>query len=130
MSVTVLEAARTPAIGSRVSIHYSPSCQSLLTADVRAALDALILLLIRGAEQQKVPILKIDVRGFSDPEEDNPQVVVRQWVNLPPGEALDYWESLGQEYKSWLHSFPEDLKQIAAEKIAFEIRWVDDNAAF
>lgn len=126
MSVTAIKAVPNPIANGRIPILYAPSCQSLLTGDIRAALDELTSLLIRSAAQQNVPVLKIDVRGFSDPDEDNAQVVVRQWVKLPPREALHYWDSLGPDYETWLRSYPEARQSTVTDQIAFEIRWTED----
>lgn len=110
----------------QTSIVYLPSCRPLLTSDVRVALDGLISLLAREAEQKAVPVLKMDVRGFSDPEEDSHQVVVRQWVKLPARQAFLYWDSLGPAYEAWMHSASKELMPIYTEQIAFEIRWSED----
>ncbi len=128
MSVTAIKAVPNPIANSRLPILYAPSCQPLLTGDICAALDELISLLIRSATQQNVPVLKIDVRGFSDPKEDNSQIVVRQWVKLPPSEAFHYCDSLGPEYETWLRSFPEVRQSTITDQIAFEIRWTDDES--
>lgn len=69
MSITAVKP--TPTGPHQTPIIYDPSCRPLLTNPVRAALDGLISLLTREAEQKIVPVLKLDVRGFSDPEEDN-----------------------------------------------------------
>lgn len=86
----------------------------------------MISLLARGAEQSSVPVIRIDVRGFFDPEEGAQQVVVRQWVDLPAREAFHYWDGLGPAYEAWMQSAPEDLASVYTEEIAFEIRWSED----
>ena len=101
MSVTAVKPA--PAGRHQTPIIYDPSCRPLLTNPIRAALDGLISLLTREAEQNIIPVLKIDVRGFFDPEEDSHQVV-RQWVSLPAREAFLYWDSLGPAYEAWMRS--------------------------
>ena len=126
MSITAVKPAPVPSGRSQTPVVYDPFCRSLLTSPVRAALDGLISLLAREAERNNVPVLKVDVRGFSDPEEGGNQVVVRQWVDLPAREAFRYWDSLGPAYEAWMHSAPEGLAAFYTEQIAFEIRWSED----
>jgi len=124
MSVTAVKP--TSMAQHRTPVLYDPSSRPLLTGPVRTALDGLISLLTQEAERKIVPVLKLDVRGFSDPEEDNHQIVVRQWVSLPAREAFLYWDSLGTAYEAWMRSAPEELMPVYTEQIAFEIRWSDD----
>jgi len=126
MSVTAVKPVHALTGSHQTPVIYDPSCRPLLTNPVRTALDGLISLLTQEAEQKTVPVLKMDVRGFSDPEEDGRQIVVRQWVRLPAREAFLYWDSLGPAYEAWLHSAPEGLKPVYTEQIAFEIRWSED----
>jgi len=128
MSITAVKPAPAPSGRHQTPVVYDLSCRPLLTGPVRAALDGLVSLLTRGAEQSSVPVIRIDVRGFSDPEEGAQQVVVRQWVDLPAREAFPYWDSLGPAYEAWLHSAPEGLAAVYTEQIAFEIRWSEDAA--
>ena len=122
MSVTAVKSVHPRPGPHQTPIVYDPSCRPLLTNPVQAALNGLIALLTQEAEQKIVPVLKMDVRGFSDPEEDSHQVVVRQWVDLPARAAFLYWDSLGPAYEAWMRSAPEELMPIYAEQIAFEVR--------
>ena len=124
MSATAV-AEPNAALRHPTPILYDLSCRPLLTDDLRAALESLISLLTRAAARQRVPVLRLDVCGFSDPEEDNAQVVVRQWVRLPPREALSYWDSLSPDYEAWLRSCV-GLMPDAAERLTFEIRWTEN----
>lgn len=126
MSITAVKPDLAPLGHHQTPIVYDPSCRPLLTGPVRAALDELVSLLTHGAERSGVPILRIDVRGFFDPEEGAQQVVVRQWVDLPAREAFPYWDGLGPAYEAWMHSAPEGLADVYTEQIAFEIRWSED----
>lgn len=126
MPITAVKPTPASTDHHRIPTDYDPSCRPLLTGDVRAALDGLISLLGREAEQKIVPVIKMDVRGFSDPEEGGHQVVVRQWVKLSAREAFLYWDSLGPAYEAWMHSAPEELRPVYTEQIAFEIRWSED----
>ncbi len=126
MSITAVKPDPSAISHHPIPIVYDPSCRPFLTAPVQAALGELIALLMRGAEQENVPVLKVDVRGFSDPEEDSHQVVVRQWVKLPAREAFGYWESLGPAYEAWMHSAPEELMPVYTDQVAFEVRWSED----
>lgn len=126
MSVTTIKPNSIRVSHHQIPIIYDPSCRPLLTSQVLAALDELIPLLMREAEQKNVPVLKVDVRSFYDPEEDSHQIVVRQWVKLPADQAFRYWDGLGPAYETWMHSAPEISVSLYADQIAFEVRWSED----
>ena len=120
---TVREASDTPPL----LIH--PSAQVLLTADVQATLDRLVELLENEARTQGIPISKVEVHGFVDPEEDTDSVIVTQWVAVPSQTALVYWDHLGAALEAWTKQLPTDSAAIVAEQIAVEVRWETDGRA-
>lgn len=104
-------------------VIIKPSARPMLTDRVRATLNRLVVLLERQARQNFIPIDKIEVDGFVDPEEDTEEVVVTQWVRISAEAALDYWDRLGATLEAWIDLLPEELARIAAERIAVEVRW-------
>lgn len=129
MSATTITAEPITTLRPQMPVVYDSSCRSLLTDDVRPAVESLVSLLTHAAARQHIPVLRLDVRGFTDPEEENAQIVVRQWVRLTPPEALHYWDSLGPSYEAWLRSC-SDLMPDATEQVAFEVRWTEDDSTF
>jgi len=115
---------------SQPEVIIDPSASPILTDRVRATIDHLLVLLEREARRSFVPVSKIEVSGFVDPEEDTEEVVVTQWVNVSPQFALDYWDRLGATIEVWIDFLPEELTRVAAERLAIEVRWnVDDTTA-
>jgi len=101
----------------------------LLTADVQATLDRLVELLENEARTQDIPIGKVEVHGFRDPDEDTDSVIVTQWIALPSQTALAYWDHLGTTMEAWTKQLPTDSAAIVAEQIAVEVRWETDGRA-
>jgi hypothetical protein len=87
------------------------SARTLVSDRVQAILRRLLPELIRVAS------------GFVDPEEDNRQLVITQWVNLPASPALDYWDRLGAFIESWTASQTPYVRSIVSEQFAFDVRW-------
>ena len=67
--------------------------------------------------------------GFTDPEEGDQEVVVTQWVQLSPRAALDYWDKLGAAVQVWTEYLPDELKNVATDRLAIEVRWNIDEPA-
>lgn len=108
-------------------IIINPSARPILTDRVQATLDRLLVLLEREAQRSFVPVSKIEVSGFVDPEEDTEEVVVTQWVKVSTQTALEYWDRLGAAVEVWIDFLPERLAEVAVERIAIEVRWdIDD----
>jgi hypothetical protein len=92
-------------------------------------LDRIIPLLKGEARRSFIPVSKVEVRGFVDPEEDTEEVVVVQWVKVSPQAALAYWDKLGSMIEFWIGFLPDELARIAIERLSFEVRWDIDDAA-
>lgn len=67
----------------------------MLTDRVREVLRDLLQLLSREARRYYIPVSKIEISGFVDPEENRREVVVTQWVKVSARMAMDYWDMLG-----------------------------------
>ncbi len=104
----------------------APSARSMLTDRMQETLNRLLALLTQEARRNFIPVSKIEIRGFVDPEEDTKEVVVTQWVKVPPSTALDYWDRLGAAVELWIDYLPETLASIVVERIAIEVRWDAD----
>lgn len=110
-------------------IRYSPSVRTMLTDRVQHTLNFLLPALKKEARRSFIPLTRIEVRGFVDPEEDTQEVVIVQWVNVSPEMALDYWDKLSFTVDAWAKSLPQDLASIIEERIALEVRWDKYDAA-
>lgn len=99
------------------------SVAQMLTDRVRPVLEQVLHVLRDQAALSSVSVTRVEVEGFSDPEEDSQQVVVAQWVDLPPEQALDYWEQLSARVGLWSQLLPEHLVRIVSERMAIEVWW-------
>lgn len=127
-----------------------PSARVLLTADMQATLDRLVELLENEARTQDIPISKVEVHGFVDPEEDTDSVIVTQWVAVPSQTALVTGIISGPRWKPgrsssrlmWQPSWPnrsqskcggrrmaEPLEPLAFLRVAQELAREGDEAA-
>lgn len=104
-------------------IVTDPSALPLLTDRVQNALQSFRSFLAHEARRNGIPVSKIEVRGFSDPEEDTQEIVVSQWVKVPADMALDYWDQVGAAFECWLTTQPVAIAQLLQERMALEIRW-------
>lgn len=109
-----------PRIQPKITI--SASAQPMLTDRVRATVERLLALLEREARRSFMPVSKIEVSGFIDPEEDAQEVVVTQWVKVSTRSALEYWDRLGAAIEAWIDFLPESLARVAVERLAVEVR--------
>jgi hypothetical protein len=100
-----------------------PSARPMLTDRVCMTLDRIIPLLKGEARRSFIPVSKVEVRGFVDPEEDTEEVVVVQWVKVSPQAALAYWDKLGSMIEFWIGFLPDELARIATERLSIEVRW-------
>lgn len=67
---------------------------------------------------------RVEISGYVDPEEGaGDEVVVTQWVDLPPDEALEYWDKLEASVEALIDQLPSELASIAVDRVAIEVRW-------
>jgi hypothetical protein len=112
---------------AEVIIHLS--AKPLLNSDTEAVLLSLLEILEREARRGHIPVRRVDVTGFIDPEEDEKQVVVTQRVIAPAQLALDYWDTLDLPLEEWTASLPENLQSVATEQFAIVVEWDDNDQA-
>jgi len=103
-------------------VSWDVSASPFLTASLRALLDDFLNLLQRTSY---APIVRTEIRGFQDPEEDTPQIIVRQWVALPVAEASASLEKLGGRVEAWMDTLTPEAKTLFLEQIAFQLRRAD-----
>ncbi len=104
-------------------VRVQPSARSRITGKVKSVLDKLYPLLIEEARRTQVALTRIEVSTFSDPEDDTTELVVTQWVQLSPSSALEYWDRVGIALQHWSQQLSRELRRIALERIAVEVRW-------
>ena len=108
---------------ARPEILVHESANSYLTSEINDALDQFLLALQRDAHSQHVPLARIELAGYVDPEEDFEEVVVQVFTNLTCEEALTYWDRLGTLVESWTATLPPPLQNLMREKVAFDVQW-------
>jgi hypothetical protein len=100
-----------------------PSLGGVLTDRRRSVLDGLLHLFKREAFRHCIPLTKIEISGYSDPEADFEEVVITHWVRMSAALALDYWDKLGNAIVSWKCQLPDELAIVLADHFAVEVRW-------
>lgn len=106
---------------------YDENVKAMLTDRVEDTVHRLLRLLERQARQRSVPVMRVEVEGSVDPEEDVKEVVVTQWVRLTPEQALDYWDQLGAKMERWTDLLPAELATILSDRIRVEVWWEADD---
>jgi hypothetical protein len=109
----------------RPPIEVSQPAMSLITNKVREALDLALGAIERAARRQAVKIDKIDILRFKDAEDAGKELVIRQWVRLPPDEAMDYWDNASGSLEEQAAQVGGRLREILERTISLEVRWVD-----
>ncbi|MBI4788508.1 MAG: hypothetical protein HY782_15865 [Chloroflexi bacterium] len=104
-------------------LEVRESARPLLTDRMQGVVDRLLPVLDRAASQHHVPVEKIVVSGFADPEDDSTEIVVTQWTPLPAPAALAYWDQLGLMVEEWTRSLPGPLAALVTDKLAIAVEW-------
>lgn len=112
-----------PVSPRRPQVETDQSAAPLLSDREREALSLLVPFLEREARKSFVPIERIEVRRWVDPEEAGSSVVVREWVDLPADEALEYWDRVGASFDDWVDRQPPRMREIIRKRIDLEIFW-------
>ena len=107
-----------------------PSVRPMLTDRVRLTLDRILLLLEGEARRSFIPVSKVEVSGFVDPEENTEEIVVTQWVGISAQAALAYWDKLGALVEFWIDFLPGESARIVTERLAIEVRWDANDTIF
>jgi hypothetical protein len=100
------------------------------TDRVQQALDWLLSTLRVEAASSFVYVTRVDVEGFVDPEQDFEELIITQWVELTPHQAMDYWDRLGTAIQERASLLPEYLERIASDRVAVRVAWEDPQSAF
>ena len=110
--------------------EVQPSAYPLLSKAVYTLLRGYLELLDRYAREQSIPVDRVEIGSFQDPEEGTQQLVIAQWVGLSPQEAMEYWQRVGETVQLWVRGLPEVEATRVAEGISLEVYSdVDDAAA-
>jgi hypothetical protein len=105
------------------TVEVHETAQVLLTNSVEAVVDQLLRRLEQEARSRSVALRGIEVYGFSDPEDDSRELVVRELVDLNEQSALDYWEEVSLAIEAWAATLPADVSKIVRTQIAIEVVW-------
>jgi len=116
----------SPNTAASTPVAWDTSASPFLTAPLRALLDDFLSLLQRAAY---APIVRTEVRGFRDPEEDTSQIIVRQWVALPAAEVPASLEKMGVKVEAWMDTLAPEAKTLFLEQITFQLRRANGKGA-
>lgn len=108
---------------ARPEVKVHPSAGAHITDKMRSLLGKLVPFLAMEAWRNYVVAPEVEISGFVDPEEGAVEVVVAQWVCLPAPSAMEYWDRLVVALEPWVQRLPDDLRRIATERLAIEVRW-------
>ena len=104
------------------TIHrIEPSALPFLTDRVQHVLDHFLPIVKESGEQHGIPLDTIQILGYVDQEEEIPEIVVRLSTSIDEDSALRFWDYLGAAIEGWTDTLPENLKDIATERITFEV---------
>lgn len=98
-----------------------PSAKHLLTDRVRATLRRLFPVIQDLVRRELVPVRKIELFGFRDPEEGWQELVVSLSVKLPEREALLLWDKLGHMIEGQMEFLPGYMVDILYDRICIEV---------
>ena len=107
----------------RPRLHFTclPSARSLLTDRVQTTLNRLLPMMERVIRLERVPVQKLELFGFRDPEEDWQELVVSLSVNLPESQALLLWDKLGHTIEGRMEYLPRYMVNILYDRISIEV---------
>jgi hypothetical protein len=101
------------------------SARPLITDRVRITVERLLELLNLVAWNCFAPVKQVEISGYVDPEESaGDEVVITQWVDLPPDEALEYWDKVEAAVEGLIGVLPTELADIAVDRVGIEVRWI------
>jgi hypothetical protein len=104
------------------------SLKPVLTDRLERILASAIEIVLREAAAAYIPVLETKVWGYVDPEiRSFKEAVITQLVNLDAEEALNYWDRLGAALTDWKARLSDELRTLANERIAVEVKWPVEN---
>lgn len=103
-------------------IMFLPTAKAIITDRVKIVLDKLLYFLERESRRNYIPVNKVEVSCFSDPEDGKKTVIVAQFVRVSPKISMNYWDILCARLDVWANSLPEDYKEIFMDRISTEVR--------
>lgn len=106
-----------------------PSAEEQLTSRVIPVVNKLLPLMYEVARRDCMPVTKLELTGYVDPEDGTRELFVTQWIHTGPDVALDYWDRLGDAVTDLGHTLSKTQANILADRIAVVVRWERDDAA-
>lgn len=97
-----------------------------LSDRVRMILDWLIPQLSEFALRCYIPVQRVEISEFIDPEEDDRHITITQWVHVSADTALKYWDELALVVEDFVEQLPSGLSSIAKRQIQVEVFWNDE----
>src|SRR5579862_263886 len=104
----------------RPVVEYDPSSCQFLTPTLQVEINKLLDVLHTAAQDYGMPVKRVEVRGYSSPEEDDERLIIRQWAEATPQAALDYWDRLEAPIEEWIAAQPDPA---LSDRLTVEVRW-------
>lgn len=101
----------------KVEIHKTAQ-QRIKLSEMQALLPPLYETLTRAATEYGIPVKRIVVTNFPDPEEGEIELAVRQCVDASFEQILKYWDELEPYILEWRASLSERQKAYADHNIS------------
>lgn len=111
----------------RAQVVIDPSARPFLTSRIEPVVDWLLNRLEYAALRYNIQVSKVEVSGSTDRDEGTQQIVITQWVSVPPRIALSYWDKLGALMQAWTSKQSADVVSLLLERIAVEVSWEHDS---
>ena len=103
-------------------VPFLNKAKAIITDRVKIVLDKLLYFLERESRRNYIPVNKMEVSCFSDPEDGKKTVIVAQFVRVSPEISMNYWDILCARLDVWANSLPEEYKEIFMDRISTEVR--------
>ena len=103
--------------------HSDPAATRLLTPDLRKLISTVDAMVITSSHRAGIPVKRISIDAFTDPEEAWTNVSLTVSVACPAAHALAFWDYLGDRIDRWRNTLSEESAAQLSESLAVYVDW-------
>lgn len=112
-----------PRRDTKPEVIVDPSSHQFFSGTLRLLAGQVIGKIHEVALHNNIKVSKVELFGFTDPEENMSELVVIQWVEVPARHAIPYWDKLMEYIYSWVEILDPQKRQLFENQLAIEVRW-------